>query len=107
MMLSQMAPKCHVGPLVAATLELARLSRRVSLPQIAEPIRELFSDLNSTVPILLAIYRRSAKRKPRTGNRPAPREMRCLRIPGSLAVPPNCIGGKIEFKARQPESSFP
>jgi hypothetical protein len=63
-MLSQMAPKSHVGRLVAATLELARLSRRVSFPQIAEPIRELFSDLNSAV---LAIYRRSAQRKPRTG----------------------------------------
>jgi hypothetical protein len=54
---SQLAPRSRVRRLLTATLELARLSRTVRLPQIPEPIRELFSDCNPPVPILLAIYR--------------------------------------------------
>ena len=54
---SQLAPRSHVRRLVAATLELARLAQTVRLPQIPDPIREMFSDCNPPVPILLSIYR--------------------------------------------------
>jgi hypothetical protein len=33
-----------------------RISRRVRLPVIPEPVREMFSDCNLPLPILLAIY---------------------------------------------------
>jgi hypothetical protein len=56
-MLSNVSPKSRVGRLLAATLELARVSGTVQLPQIPEPIRERFNDCNPPVPILLAIYR--------------------------------------------------
>lgn len=55
--LSQLAPKSHLYRLLMATHEVAQLSRAVKLPQIPEPIREIFSDCNPPVPILLAIYR--------------------------------------------------
>jgi hypothetical protein len=55
--ISQLAPRSHLRRLLTATLELARLSQTVKLPQIPEPIREMFSDCNPPVPILLAIYR--------------------------------------------------
>ena len=37
-------------------LELDRISRRVRLPEIPEPVRDTFCDCNPPVPILLAIY---------------------------------------------------
>jgi hypothetical protein len=54
---SRLAPRSHIYRLLMATLEVARLSRAVKLPQIPEPVREMFSDCNPPVPILLAIYR--------------------------------------------------
>jgi len=55
-MLSRMAPKSRAARLLRATLELKRVSDRVKLPEIPEPVRELFCDCNPPVPVLLAIY---------------------------------------------------
>jgi hypothetical protein len=55
-MLSRMAPKSRAARLVRTTLELKRVSDRVKLPEIPEPVRELFCDCNPPVPVLLAIY---------------------------------------------------
>lgn len=55
-MLPRIAPRSRVARLLRATLELARVSNRVHLPEIPEPIRELFCDCNPPVPVLLAIY---------------------------------------------------
>jgi hypothetical protein len=55
-MLPRMAPGSPVARLLRATLELARVSDGVHLPEIPEPIRELFSDCNPPVPVLLAVY---------------------------------------------------
>jgi hypothetical protein len=56
-LLLTLSSKSDVGRLLAATLELSRLSRTVRLPDIPGPIREMFCDCNPPVPILLAIYR--------------------------------------------------
>src|SRR5580700_5071023 len=53
-MLSRMAPKSRAARLLRATLELKRVSDRVKLPEIPEPVRELFCDCNPPVPVLLA-----------------------------------------------------
>lgn len=45
-----------VSRLLKSALELDRISRRVRLPEIPEPVREMFCDCNPPVPILLAIY---------------------------------------------------
>ena len=42
--------------LLNAALEVDRISRRVRLPVIPEPVREMFGDCNLPLPILLAIY---------------------------------------------------
>src|SRR5271169_3053039 len=55
-MLSRMAPKSRAARLLRATLELKRVSDRVKLPEIPEPVRDLFCDCNPPVPVLLAIY---------------------------------------------------
>jgi len=55
-MLSRMAPKSRAARLLRTTLELKRVSGRVKLPAIPEPVRELFCDCNPPVPVLLAIY---------------------------------------------------
>lgn len=55
-MLSRMTPKSRAARLLRATLELKRVSDRVKLPEIPEPVRELFCDCNPPVPVLLAIY---------------------------------------------------
>ena len=54
---SQLAPRSHARRLVTAAQELAGVAQTVRLPQIPEPIREMFSDCNPPVPILLSIYR--------------------------------------------------
>jgi hypothetical protein len=54
--LARMAPRSRVLRLLQATLELDRISRRVRLPEIPEPVREMFCDCNPPVPILLSIY---------------------------------------------------
>jgi len=54
-MLSRMTPTSRAARLLRATLELKRVSDRVKLPEIPEPVRELFA-MQSTVPVLLAIY---------------------------------------------------
>jgi hypothetical protein len=55
--LARMAPRNRVLRLLKATLELDRISRSVRFPEVPEPVRDLFSDCNPAVPILLAIYR--------------------------------------------------
>ena len=55
-LLLRMAPKSRAARLLRATVELKRVSDRVKLPEIPEPIRELFYDCNPPVPVLLAIY---------------------------------------------------
>jgi hypothetical protein len=55
-MLSRIAPKSRAARLLRATLELERVSDRIKLPEIPEPVRDLFCDCNPPVPILLAIY---------------------------------------------------
>jgi hypothetical protein len=54
--LSGMKPESRVARLLGATLELDRVSQTVKLPEIPEPIRDLFCDCNPPVPVLLAIY---------------------------------------------------
>jgi len=54
--LSGMKPESRVARLLGATQELERVSESVKLPEIPEPIRELFYDCNPPVPVLLAIY---------------------------------------------------
>lgn len=54
-LLSRM-PKSRVARLLGATLELERVSETIKLPEIPEPIRDLFCDCNPPVPVLLAIY---------------------------------------------------
>jgi len=49
-------PGSRVARLLGVTLELERVSENVKLPEIPEPIRELFYDCNPPVPVLLAIY---------------------------------------------------
>lgn len=53
---SRMKPKSRIARLIEATLELERASETIKLPEIPEPIRELFYDSNPPVPVLLAIY---------------------------------------------------
>ena len=55
--LARMAPRNRVRRLLKATLQLDRISRSVRFPEVPEPVRDLFSDCNPAVPILLAIYR--------------------------------------------------
>jgi len=55
--LARMAHRNRVRRLLKATLELDRISRSVRFPEVPEPVRDLFSDCNPAVPILLAIYR--------------------------------------------------
>jgi len=55
--LARMAPRNRVRRLLRATLQLDRISRSVRFPEVPEPVRDLFSDCNPAVPILLAIYR--------------------------------------------------
>ena len=55
-MLPRIAPKSRAARLLRATLELERVSDRIKLPEIPEPVRDLFCDCNPPVPILLAIY---------------------------------------------------
>jgi hypothetical protein len=55
-LLSRMRPESLVSRLLGATLELERVSETVKLPEIPEPIRDLFCDCNPPVPVLLAIY---------------------------------------------------
>ena len=55
-LLSGMKPESLVARLIGATLELDRVSETVKLPEIPEPIRDLFCDCNPPVPVLLAIY---------------------------------------------------
>src|SRR5260370_1659236 len=55
-MLSRMTPKSRAARLLRATLELNRVSNRVKLLEIPEPVRELFCACNSPVPVLLALY---------------------------------------------------
>ena len=55
-MLPRIAAGSRVARLLRAALELARVSDGVHLPQIPEPVRELFCDCNPPVPVLLAIY---------------------------------------------------
>ncbi len=54
--LSGMRPESRIARLLGATLELERISESARLPEIPEPIRELFYDCNPPVPVLLAIY---------------------------------------------------
>jgi hypothetical protein len=54
--LGRMAPRNRVLRLLNAAFEVDRISRRVRLPVIPEPIREMFCDCNLPLPILLAIY---------------------------------------------------
>src|SRR5260370_35362136 len=54
--LSLKTPKSRAARLLRATLELKRVSDRVKLPEIPEPVRELFYDCNPPVPVVLAIY---------------------------------------------------
>lgn len=53
---SGMWPESRVARLLGATLDLERVSEAIKLPEIPEPIRELFYDCNPPVPVLLAIY---------------------------------------------------
>jgi hypothetical protein len=55
-MLSRMRPKNRAAKLLKATLELERVSGGIKLPEIPEPVRDLFCDCNPPVPVLLAIY---------------------------------------------------
>jgi hypothetical protein len=55
-MLSGMKPESRLARLLRAMLELERVSERIKLPEIPEPIRDLFCDCNPPVPVLLAIY---------------------------------------------------
>jgi hypothetical protein len=55
-LLSRMRPGSQVARLLGATLDLERVSESVRLPEIPEPVRELFYDCNPPVPVLLAIY---------------------------------------------------
>jgi hypothetical protein len=55
-LLSRMRPENRIARLLGATLELERVSETVKLPEIPEPIRDLFCDCNPPVPVLLAIY---------------------------------------------------
>jgi hypothetical protein len=55
-LLSGMRPGSQIARLLGATLELERVSETVKLPEIPEPIRDLFCDCNPPVPVLLAIY---------------------------------------------------
>ena len=52
----RMKPESPIARLIEATLELERASETIKLPEIPEPIRELFYDCNPPVPVLLAIY---------------------------------------------------
>ena len=54
--LGRMAPRNRVLRLLNAAFEVDRISRRVRLPVIPEPVREMFCDCNLPLPILLAIY---------------------------------------------------
>jgi hypothetical protein len=54
--LSGMRSESRVARLLGATLDLERISESVKLPEIPEPIRDLFCDCNPPVPVLLAIY---------------------------------------------------
>jgi hypothetical protein len=54
--LGRMAPSNRVLRLLNAALEVDRISCRVKLPVIPEPVREMFGDCNLPLPILLAIY---------------------------------------------------
>jgi hypothetical protein len=49
-------PGSRFARLLGATLDLDRVSESVKLPEIPEPIRDLFCDCNPPVPVLLAIY---------------------------------------------------
>jgi hypothetical protein len=53
---ARLAPRNQAFRLLKAALELDRISRRVVLPDIPEPVRESFCDCNLPLPILLAIY---------------------------------------------------
>jgi hypothetical protein len=55
-LLSRMTPGSRIARLLKAMLELERVSETVKLPEIPEPIRDLFCDCNPPVPVLLAIY---------------------------------------------------
>jgi len=55
-LLSRMTPGSRIARLLNAMLELERVSETVKLPEIPEPIRELFCDCNPPVPVLLSIY---------------------------------------------------
>jgi hypothetical protein len=55
-LLSRMTPGSRVARLLRAVLELERVSETIKLPEIPEPILDLFCDCNPPVPVLLAIY---------------------------------------------------
>jgi len=55
-LMDRLGPSKPVSRLLEATLELDRISGRVRLPEIPEPIRDAFCDCNPPVPILLAIF---------------------------------------------------
>jgi len=55
-LMDRLGPSKQVSRLLKATVELDRISGRVRLPEIPEPIRDAFCDCNPPVPILLAIF---------------------------------------------------
>ncbi len=56
-LLARMAKGAPVVRLLRAAVELNRIANGVHLPPMPEPVRDLFSDYNPPVPVLLAIYR--------------------------------------------------
>ena len=54
--MEQLPSRNVITRLLKSALELDRISRRVRLPAIPEPVREMFCDCNPPVPVLLAIY---------------------------------------------------